>query len=282
MKKKYQDIKQIANCIRQDVITMLVTAGSGHIAGSLGMADVFTALYLGGIARHDPRRPQWKNRDRVVVSNGHICPVWYATLARSGYFAMQELKTLRQLGSRLQGHPHRGSLPGIENTSGPLGQGVSVAVGLALAAKMDSASWRVFCIISDGELNEGQTWEACMLAHKYHLGNLVFLCDRNTIQIDGCTEDVMPLEPLREKFEAFGLYVIEADGHNIAHIIDACNTAKSVLDKPTMIICHTIPGKGVEFMQGKYQWHGKSLNEKEGRQALRALRSLGGRIDYEV
>jgi transketolase len=250
---------------------MLVPAKSGHPGGPLGMADIFVTLYF-HILRHDPKRPDWSERDRVVVSNGHICPVWYATLAHAGYFPIEELQTYRQLGSRLQGHPNRLELPGIENSSGPLSQGYSTAVGMALALQMEGKNNQVFCISSDGEHNEGQVWEAVMTAAKYKLHNLAVIIDRNNIQIDGHTEDVMPLESLRAKYEAFNWHVIEIDGHNFEQIIEACHMAKAVYEKPVAIIAHTIPGKGVDFMQWKYEWHGKPPTEEEAERALAQLR----------
>lgn len=276
-----KQLGKLANTIRQDIIKMLLEAGSGHSAGPLGMADVFTALYFGGVLNHDPKNPDWPERDRVVLSNGHICPVLYAVLARAGYFPVEELKTLRKLGSRLQGHPYRKALPGIENTSGPVSQGSSQAVGIALSAKMDGKKYQVYCLVGDGEQQEGQTWEAVMFAAKHRLDNLTFIMDRNNIQIDGFTEDVMPLEPLRAKYEAFGWHVLEIDGHNIEEIIDAINHAKSIYEKPVMIIAHTIPGKGVDFMEWKPEWHGKPPNKEEAQKALHQLRTLGGKIRSE-
>lgn len=278
-----QEIHQLeerANLIRQDIIQMLLEAGSGHSAGPLGMADVFTALYF-HILNHDPKNPNWEDRDRLILSNGHICPVRYAAMAHAGYFPISELQTLRKLGSRLQGHPHRTSLPGLETTSGPLGSGLSQSCGLALAAKIDQKKWRVICLMSDGEQEEGNTWEAAMLAGKYKLNNLTALIDRNNIQIDGFTENIMPLEPLREKYEAFGWHVLEIDGHNIEEIIDAFSQAKAIFEKPTVIIAHTIPGKGVDFMENKFEWHGKPPNKEEARLALAQLRTLQGKIRSE-
>lgn len=272
-----KQLKKIANSVRQDIVKMLVKAGSGHSAGPLGMADVFTALYF-AVMRHDPKKPNWKDRDRLVLSCGHIAPVLYAVLSRCGYFPRKELWTLRKLGTRLQGHPHNLALPGVENSSGPLGQGLSQAAGMALTALMDGASWRVYCVMSDGEQQEGQIWEAAMFAAKNRLYNLTALMDRNNIQIDGFTEDVMPLEPLRDKYEAFGWHVLEVDGHNIEAIIDACHEAEAIYEKPTLIICHTIPGKGVHFMERKYSWHGKPPKKEEAKHALRHLRSMEGRI----
>ncbi len=259
-----------ANAIRQDVVRMLVSARSGHPAGSLGMADVFAVLYL-KVMRHDPKNPAWDGRDRLVLSNGHICPVLYASLAEAGYFPKERLLSLRALGSALQGHPHRGSLPGIENSSGPLGQGVSMAVGMAIAGKREKRDWRVYCLMGDGEMNEGQVWEALMLASKEKLDNLVAVIDRNNIQIDGTSDDVLPLEPLQEKLEAFGWNVIVADGNNMNALLHAFGLASSCEGKPSVIIAKTIPGKGVSFMEGKFGWHGKSPNKEEGELALKEL-----------
>lgn len=286
-------IKQLevkANEIRQDIIKMLVEAGSGHSAGSLGMADVFTAMYF-GVLHHKPKDPGWEHRDRLVLSNGHICPVLYATMAHAGYFPKSELKTLRKLGTRLQGHPHRGALPGIETTSGPLGSGLSQAAGMALAAQMDKARWQVYCMISDGEQDAGNNWEAVMIAGKNRLSKLTAIMDRNNIQIDGKTEDIMPLEPLKKKYQAFNWNVIDIDGHNIQMIINATNQARSTQHQPTLIIAHTTPGKGVDFMEDDYRWHGsppgkveterapkKSLQAKV---ALQELRTLQGKIKSE-
>ncbi len=278
--KTVQQLEKKANEIRQDIVRMLLEAGSGHSAGPLGMADIFTALYF-SVLTHNPKKPLWDGRDRVVLSNGHICPVLYATLAHAGYFPKKELATLRQLGTRLQGHPHRGSLPGIENTSGPLGQGLSQAVGMAIAAKMDKKKHVVYCLMSDGEHDEGQTWEAIMLAGKLHLDNLTCILDRNNIQIDGVTEEIMPLESVKAKYEAFNWHVIEVDGHNIEQIIDACAMAKAIVEKPVMIIAHTIPGKGVDFMEFQYEWHGKPPNKEEAKLALHELRTLKGKIKGE-
>jgi len=274
--KKVTDVnklKLIANTLRQDIIRMLVKAESGHSAGSLGMADVFTALYFNAM-NHNPKNPDWKDRDRFILSNGHICPILYAALARTGYFPISELNTLRKINSRLQGHPHINSAPGVENTSGPLGQGISVAVGMAMAAKMDKKKHKIYCGMSDGELNEGQPWEAFMFAAKNNLNNLFVVLDRNFIQIDGNTEVVMPLEPLNKKIESFGWRVIEINGHNIPQIISALKKParqKYGVKKPTMIICNTIPGKGVSFMEGKYEWHGKAPSQGEAHLALKEL-----------
>ena len=277
------DIRKLelkADEIRIDIIKMLVEAGSGHSAGPLGMADIFTALYF-NILNHDPKKPDWPERDRLILSNGHICPVRYAAMAHAGYFPISELKTLRKLGTRLQGHPHRIALPGIETTSGPLGSGLSQSVGLALAGRIDNAKWRVICLMSDGEQDAGNTWEAAMLAGKNKLHNLTALIDRNNIQIDGFTEDIMPLENLRAKYEAFNWHVLEIDGHNFEQIIGAFGEAKAIFEKPTVIIAHTIPGKGVDFMENKYEWHGKPPNIEEAKKALHELRTLQGKIRSE-
>ncbi|MCP6726465.1 MAG: transketolase [Patescibacteria group bacterium] len=266
------ELEKKANTIRQQVIIMLQKAGSGHSAGPLGMADVFAALYF-SILKHNPKKPEWAERDRLILSNGHICPVRYAAMAEAGYFPKKELATLRQFGSRLQGHPERLKLPGIETTSGPLGSGLSQAAGMALVGKMDKKSWRVYCVMSDGEQNAGQTWEAVLFAAKNKLDNLVAIIDRNNIQIDGYTEDVMPLNPLGEKYEAFNWNVLEIDGHNIEEIIDACSHAKAVQKQPTLIIANTIAGKGVSFMENKYEWHGKPPNKEEAKQALKELKA---------
>lgn len=263
-------LKLIANTIRQDVVQMLFEAKSGHTAGSIGLADIFTALYF-NVLYHDPENADWEGRDRLVVSNGHIAPVLYAAMANAGYFPKEELKTLRKLGSRLQGHPHRGTLPGIENSSGPLGQGLSQAVGMAIVAKAEKKRWRVYAMLSDGELDEGQTWEAVMLASKYKLGNLTAIIDRNNIQIDGYTEEIMPLEPLAEKFRSFGWNVINVDGHNIKKIIDACEESKAVFERPTVIIAHTVPGKAISFMEFLSEWHGKPPAKEQADAAMTEL-----------
>lgn len=284
-----EELQNKANEIREDVIKMLAVAGSGHSAGSLGMADVFTALYFGGKLVVDPENPWKEDRDRIVLSCGHICPGLYATLAHAGFFPIEELATLRKLDSRLQGHPLSRSAPGVEITSGPLGQGVSVAVGMALAIRKKMANNgqipRVICITSDGELDEGQTWEAAMFAAKNNLDHLTFITDRNDIQIDGYTHDVMPLEPLAEKIGAFGFYPLSINGHNIQEILNALDFDLSVHRKPVWIIANTIPGKGVPYMENLPEWHGKAPlgpGEAVGAiEALHNLRTLGGRIISE-
>jgi transketolase len=274
------DLEKTATELRKEVIKMLTEAGSGHSAGSLGTADIFAALYF-SILNIDPQDPLNPDRDRFILSNGHICPILYATLAHKGFFPKTELNTLRKIDTKLQGHPHAGLLPGIENSGGPLGQGLSLAIGMALAAKMDKKDHRVYCMTSDGELNEGQTWEAAMFGGGNNVNNLTWIIDRNNIQIDGYTEKIMPLEPLRDKLESFNWYVIEIDGHNMEEIINSCNMAKAVTQRPTAIIAHTIPGKGVEFMQYQFSWHGKVPNKEEAKLALKQLRSLEGQIRSE-
>src|SRR3990167_370619 len=277
---KIKELELKANEIRQSIIEMLVEAGSGHTAGPLGMADVFTAFYF-HILNHDPKNPDWEERDRLILYNGHICPVRYAAMAHAGYFPVSELKTLRKLGTRLQGHPHRGSLPGIETISGPLGSGLGQAAGYAYGAKMDGQKFKVYCFISDGEQDAGNTWEAAMFAGANKLSNLTALIDRNNIQINGMTEDVMPLENLRAKYEAFGWHVLETDGHNINAIISAVEQAKAIYEKPTLILAHTIPGKGIKEIEFDYHWHGKTPNKEEAAKFLAELRTMKGKIQSE-
>lgn len=274
------ELQKKANEIRIDIINMLLEAKSGHAAGPIGLAEIFVSLYF-EVLKHDPRNPNWEERDRLVLSNGHVCPVLYAALASAGYFPKEELQTLRKLGSRLQGHPSRLDLPGVENSSGPLGQGFSQAVGMALANKIDNKPNQVYCIMGDGEQDEGQCWEAYMFAAKYNLNNLTVIIDRNNIQIDGHTEDVMPLEPLHSKLEAFGWFVIDIDGHNIEEIIDACNKSKAIFEKPVAIIAHTIPGKGIDFMENVSAWHGKPPKADEAKRAIDQIRTLGNKIQIE-
>lgn len=276
-----KSLEGIANTVRQDIIKMLLEAGSGHSAGPLGMTDVFVALYF-SVLNHNPKKPDWKERDRLILSNGHIVPVRYAVMARAGYFPVKELMTLRKFGSRLQGHPERTKLPGLETTSGPLGSGLSQASGMAYVGKhIDMTKWQVYCLMSDGEQEAGNTWEAAMFAGKNKLSNITAIIDRNNIQIDGYTEDIMPLEPLKEKYEAFNWHVLEVDGHNIEEIIDACNRAKAIQEKPVLIIANTIPGKGVDFMENKFEWHGKPPKEDEAKKALHELRTFKGKIESE-
>lgn len=289
-KKKFLEKK--ANEIRESIIQSLIEAKSGHTAGPLGMADIFTALYF-HVMRHDPQNPSWEERDRLILSNGHIAPVLYATMAHSGYFSIDELKTLRKFGSRLQGHPHREFLPALESSSGPLGSGLSQAVGMALADKIDRgkhSNRQFYCLMSDGELEEGNSWEAAMLGGKETVQNLTAIIDRNNIQIEGYTEDVMPLEPLADKWRAFNWHVQNIDGHNFDQIIGAIGEAHAVFDKPSVIIANTIPGKGVDFMERRYDWHGNPPGkgpediypkEKQGKEALKRLRTLEGKIKSE-
>jgi transketolase len=273
------DIK--AANIRLSIIRSLEAAGSGHSAGPLGLADIFTALYF-DVLKHDPKNPEWNERDLLLLSNGHCVPVRYATMAHAGYFDEHELLTLRKFGSRLQGHPERSKLPGLENTSGPLGSGLSQACGMALAMRMNKQNHRwVYCVMGDGEINEGNVWEAAMLAGKEKLHNIIAIIDRNNIQIDGPTEVVMPLEDLADKWEAFGWHVIEIDGNNIEAVIDACAMAKAIVEKPVMIIAHTIPGKGVDFMEYDFHWHGMPPNHEQAKIALHEIRTLKGKIKSE-
>jgi transketolase len=281
--KKVKELEIKANDIRESIIEMLLAAGSGHTAGPLGMADIFTLLYFHAL-RHDPHNPSWDDRDRLILSNGHICPVLYATMAHVGYFPIEELKTLRKFGSRLQGHPHREFMSFLETSSGPLGSGLSQTVGMAIAERINkgkSSDKFFYCLMGDGELDCGQIWEATMLAGKEKLGNLIGIIDRNNIQIDGFTEDIMPLDPLREKFESFNWHVLEINGHDFNDINNAIETAKAEFSKPTMIIAHTIPGKGVDFTERRFEWHGKPPNKEEGARALAELRTLGGKIKSE-
>lgn len=274
-------LEEKAAAIRSDIIKMLVAAGSGHSAGPLGMADIFTALYF-HVMEHRPQQPEWPDRDRLILSNGHICPVRYAAMAHAGYFPKAWLKTLRKFGSPLQGHPERPRLPGVENTGGPLGDGTPQAVGLAYAALLDRRPWRVYCLMSDAELAAGINWEALLFAGRNKLYNCTFVIDRNNIQIDGTTEEIMPLEPLADKFQAFNLHTVHCAGNNIRDFVDAVSQAHGVSEKPTVIIADTIPGYGVDFMEYNFEWHGKPPKPGEEEQAaLGQLRTLGGRIKSE-
>lgn len=275
------ELEKKATDIRTDIIRMLEHAGSGHSAGPLGLADIFTALYF-DILNSDPKNPEWEERDLFLLSNGHTVPVQYVTMAHAGYFPREELMSLRRFGSRLQGHPERTKLPGLETTSGPLGCGLSQACGMALALRLDKADHRwIYVVMGDGELDEGNVWEAAMLAGKYKLNNIIGIIDRNNIQIDGPTEIVMPLENLREKWQSFGWHVLEIDGNNIQAVIDACKLGRSIIEKPVMIIAHTVPGKGVDFMEYDFHWHGKAPNHEEAKEALHELRTLKGKIRSE-
>ena len=290
--QKIKFLTDKARDIRISIIEMLVSAGSGHSAGSLGMADIFSALYF-HILRHDPKVPTWPGRDRLVLSNGHICPVLYASLAHSGYFSIKELLTLRKFGSRLQGHPHRDFLPILETSSGPLGEGLSQAIGMALADRLDrgrDSSRFFYCLLGDGELDEGQNWEAAMLAGKEKLGSLIVIVDRNNIQIDGFTDDVMPLGNILHKFESFGWHTEEIDGHNFRSIVEAVGRAQAVFDGPSVIIARTIPGKGVSYMERDFKWHGVPPGtllagepdpKEQAKIALKELRTLSGYIEHE-
>ena len=270
MNHTISELEFIANEIRKDIILMLDKAGSGHPAGALGMTDVFTALYF-EVLNHLPNDPTWRERDRVILSSGHINPVLYSTLARAGYFELSLLSTLRKMGSDLQGHPSKNINLGIENSSGPLGQGLSIAIGIALASKIDGLNNQIYCIMGDGEQNEGQVWEAYMFAGKNRINNLNAIIDRNNIQIDGFTEDVMPLEPFKQKLESFGWHVHEVDGNNIYSVINVLKEAKTVFSKPSAIIAHTVPGKGVSFMESNPEWHGKAPSGDDTKKALSQL-----------
>ena len=275
-----RQLEKRAEAIRETIITMLVAAGSGHTAGPLGMADIFTAFYF-HILRHDPKNPEWEERDRLILSNGHIVPVRYAAMAHAGYFPVAECATLRQFGTRLQGHPERLRLPGLETTSGPLGEGLSQAAGIAYAFRMDGKKQRVYCLMGDGEQNEGNVWEAVLFAGKYQLSNLTAVIDRNNIQIDGMTEDVMPLESLADKYRSFNWHVIEVSGHDFRAFIGAVEEAQAIYEKPTLILAHTIPGKGVPDIEFDYHWHGKPPTKEEGERFLQEIRTLKGKIPHE-
>ena len=280
MKKtnKIKELKLIANRLRQYVIRMTAEAGSGHPGGSLGMADVFAALYF-NYANLNPKKPFWEARDRIVLSNGHICPIQYSAMAELGFFPVSELLTFRKINSRLQGHPHNRSLPGIENSGGPLGQGLSIACGMALARKLDKRKHKIFCLMSDGEHDEGETWEAILFAAKNKL-KIVSLIDRNGIQLSGFTEIIMPLESLARKYESFGWKVIEIDGNDIIQIITALKESEKS-EGPVAIICRTVIGKGVSFMENRYEWHGKAPDAEEASKALAELQFERQKIEIE-
>jgi len=269
-----------AEQIRETIVNMLVAAGSGHTAGPLGMADLFAAFYF-HILKQDPKNPDWAERDRLILSNGHTVPVRYAAMAHAGYFPVEECQTLRKFGSRLQGHPERTRLPGLETTSGPLGSGLSQGAGMAYALRMDKRKERVYVMMSDGEQQEGNIWEAVMFAGKNRLANLTAVMDRNNIQIDGYTEDVMPLDSLKAKYEAFNWHVIEVDGHNVHQFIEAVDEAKAIAEMPTLIVAHTIPGKGVPEIEGDFRWHGKPPKKDEAKRFLAAIRSMNGKLPHE-
>lgn len=281
--KKIEELELKANDIRKSIIEMLVEAGSGHTAGPLGMTDIFTLLFFNTL-KHDSKKPDWPERDRLILSNGHICPVYYATMAHAGYFPVEELKTLRKFGSRLQGHPHREFMPWLETSSGPLGSGLSQTIGMALAERIDSGNRSdkyFYCLLGDGELNEGNNWEAVMLGAKERLHNIIAIVDRNNIQIDGYTEDIMPLDDLVKKFESFNWHVQEVDGHNFEMVDSAIMKAKAVYEKPSVIIARTIPGKGVRDFERDFKWHGIPPNKEQADMALKELRTLGGKIKSE-
>ena len=282
MKREYtpRQLEKIAVKVRRSIILSLEKAGSGHAAGPLGLSDIMTALYF-AVLRIRPDEPDWDDRDLFVLSNGHCAPVLYAVMAERGFFPKEELATLRKFGSRLQGHPERKSLPGLETTSGPLGCGLSQAAGMAYNLQyLEPQVHRfVYCMMGDGELNEGNIWEAAMFAGKYQLSQLIGIIDRNNIQISGSTEDVMPLEDLKGKWESFGWQVKEIDGHNMESIIEAMSMARAITNRPSVIIAHTIPGKGVDFMEYDYRWHGMAPDKEQARQALDKLRTLDGVLE---
>jgi transketolase len=284
---KIKFLEKKALDIRRSIIEMLIEAKSGHTAGPLDMADVFTYLYFHAL-KHEPKNPDWPYRDRLVLSNGHICPVLYSTMAHAGYFPIKELVTLRKLGSRLQGHPHSDWLPMLETSSGPLGSGLSQAVGMAIADRMDngvSSSKKIVCLMSDGELDEGNSWEAIALAGKEKLQNLTVILDRNNIQISGFTEDVMPLEPLPEKWLHFNWHVQEVSGHDFRALDTAWNQAQAMSGRPSVIIAHTISSKGIPAFERKFEWHGKVPTTPEeieiARKAFGEIRTLGGKVRGE-
>ncbi len=274
------ELALMANTLRSDIIRMLIPAASGHTAGPLGLADIFSILYFHEMD-YDPKNPADPSRDRLVLSNGHCAPVLYAAMARAGYFPIEETLTLRKLGSRFQGHPSRHWMPCVESSSGPLGEGLSIACGMALAGKMDKKGYRTYCVTSDGEHQEGATWEAVMFAAKYRLDNLVAICDRNYIQIDGGTEEIMPLGDLAAKYRSFGWHALEVNGHDYAALMRAFEEAKKTKGRPTMIIANTTPGKGVSFAENKYAWHGKAPNAEEAALALAELAEERKRLESQ-
>jgi transketolase len=263
-------LKAMSNLIRKDIVKMVLDAGSGHPGGSLSVADIVSVLFF-DVMTHDPSNPCWEGRDRFILSKGHACPAVYAALAEGGYFPREELDTLRKFGSRLQGHPDMCKLPGLEASTGSLGQGLSIASGLALAMKMDGKSNRVYCLMGDGELDEGQIWEAAMTASHFGLDNLCGIVDRNGLQIDGRTDDIKTLEPLADKWRAFGWNVIEIDGHNVTEISGAMHRFRHTHFRPTVLIAHTIKGKGVSFMENQAGWHGKAPSRDQAEAALMEL-----------
>ena len=268
---KLNELKEKALQTRKDILEMIAEAGSGHPGGSLSAVDIIVTLYNHKI-RHNPKKPDWPDRDRFVLSKGHACPALYSVLARTGYFPVSKLKTLRKLGSCLQGHPERDKCLGIEASTGPLGQGLSFANGIALAGKLDKRRYKVYALLGDGECQEGQVWEAAMTSAHYKLDNLVAIIDSNKLQIDGNVEDVMNVQPIKGKFKAFNWHTIEIDGHNFAEIINALDQADKTKGKPTVIIANTIKGKGVSFMEGRAGWHGKAPSQEQLKEALGELK----------
>ncbi len=275
--ERVTELKLRANDIRQGIIRALLSAGSGPSAGPRHMSGVLAARYFQKL-RHDTQNPDWPARDRLLLSCGHIAPVRYSAMAYAGYFPVDELLTLRKFGTRLQGHPERVRLPGTETTSGPLGEGLAQGVGMALAAKTDAKAWRVYVVTSDAEHQCGLHWEAMLTGAKFKLDNLISIVDRNLIQIDGSTEDVMPLEPLADKYRAFNWEVFECDGNDIVAFIDTIERAQRVKGKPSVVIAHTVPGKGVSYMEGDYTWHGKPPNNEQADEALNELEAERTRI----
>ena len=266
-----EELSKIAKNIRRDIIEEIYDAQSGHPGGSLSIADIMTVLYFNEM-NIDPKNPQNTERDRLVLSKGHCAPALYSTLANRGYFNKSELKTLRKLNSKLQGHPDMNKVPGVDMSTGSLGQGLSAACGMAIAGKLDNKNYRVYCIMGDGEIEEGQVWEAAMSASKYKLDNLCVIVDNNNLQIDGTIEEVMSSYPIDEKFKSFGFQIINIDGHNYQEIIDAFDVAKNIKEKPVCIIAKTIKGKGISFMENKVEWHGKATNEEQYKQAMEELK----------
>jgi len=277
---RLKELELIANKLRQYVISMVATAKSGHQGGPLGMAELFTTLYFHEL-RHDPKNPEWEDRDRLILSSGHTCPIRYAAMAEAGYFPVEELSTLRKLGTRLQGHPERTKMFALENTSGPLGDGIAQAAGMAYAAKMDGKKWRTYCVTGDGEHDAGIVWESIHFAGKYRLADLTVIVDRNYIQIDGNTEDIMPLDPFAEKYRAFGWHVVECNGNDFQDLARAFEEAKTVADRPTCIVARTIPGKGVSYMEGNYLWHSQPFKEGQAEQAMKELKAEEAKLMAE-
>ena len=267
---KVEELEKMAKQVRKGIIEAVYSNQSGHPGGSLSVADILTVLYFKEM-NIDEKNPNWKGRDRLVLSKGHCSPALYSCLANRGFFPVEDLKTFRNINSYLQGHPDKNKVPGVDMTTGSLGQGLSVANGMAIAGKMDGKNYRVYCILGDGEIEEGQIWEAAMAANKYQLDNLCVIVDNNNLQIDGTIEEVMSSYPIDEKFRSFGFEIIKIDGHDITEIIKAFDVAKNVKGKPTCIIAKTIKGKGISFMENQVGWHGKAPNEEQYIQALQEL-----------